>query len=288
MGPIKRLIRRSRLDERLGFAPDHRHGTLRPYEFRDLILRRGAVMLRNAADPDLLDQVKYGIDGMFAQYAKAPAENLAHSATDGTIDQSDAWNQVKRSHIYDPAFKEFTGLSYFEIIRRSGLWDLAASAFPESEVGESSQCTCRRAMAGDLQIFFDTPTEFHVDAQFHSIHQLSINFWTPLTACGKDSPGLKIILLGLQKTRSYLDFSEVGYEPGPEDIGCMRHFRCSKERLDQLEEHGLAKCIWVPEFRKGDILAFTNFTMHATHCLPDMTKPRTSVEVRVNLPTARY
>jgi hypothetical protein len=125
-----------------------------------------------------------------------------------------------------------------------------------------------------------------VDAQFHYIHELSINFWTPLTACGKDSPGLEVILLGVQETRDYLEFNEAGYEPGPDDIALMHHFRWNKARLDKLKESGLAKHIWAPEFEEGDILAFTNFTMHATHYLPGMKTPRTSVEVRVNMPGA--
>jgi hypothetical protein len=53
--------------------------------------------------------------------------------------------------------------------------------------------------------------------------------------------------------------------------------------VESLGKHGLLKYVWAPQFEKGDILAFTNFTMHATHCLPTMTLPRASVEVRVNL-----
>jgi hypothetical protein len=271
-----------------GKIPDYPHGTLQPEEFRNLVLRRGAVMLRNAAEPNLLDQIKQEIDGMFVRYANVPAGDLRHPATDRdpTIKHDDIWNQVKRGHIYEPAFKQLAGLSYFDIIRGSGLWDFAARAFPECEVTESAVSSCRRTTVGDVPIFFDAPLDFHVDAQFHYIHELSINFWTPLTPCGKDSPGLEVVLLGVQQTRDYLEFNEAGYEPGPDDIAHMRHFRWNKARLDKLEQHGLAKCIWVPEFKKGDILAFTNFTMHATHCTPDMADPRTSVEVRVNLPGA--
>jgi hypothetical protein len=65
-------------------------------------------------------------------------------------------------------------------------------------------------------------------------------------------------------------------------IGCII-FVAKKESVESLNRHGLLEYVWAPEFNKGDILAFTNFTMHATHCLPTMTLPRTSVEVRVNL-----
>jgi len=126
---------------------------------------------------------------------------------------------------------------------------------------------CRRS-----QDFFDAPIDFHVDAQYHFIHQLSINFWTPLTACGKDAPAIKVLLLGVQETKDYLEFDEAGYAPQLGDIDNMRHFRCDKMRFDNLQEHELVKYIWAPEFEKGDILAFTNFTMHAPHYLPELTQ----------------
>jgi hypothetical protein len=269
--------------------PDYAHGTLQPEEFRDVILRRGAVMLRKAADPYLLDQIRQKIDGLFAHYATAPwVEHEAHPASSDPVNYDDFWSQLKRSHIFDRAFRQFSGLSYFDIIRDNGLWDLAASAFHECQVTESADCNCRRTTIGDLKMFFDAPIDFHVDAQYHFIHQLSINFWTPLTACGKNSPGIKVVLLGEQETKDYLEFDEAGYAPEPGDIDNMRHFRCNKMRLDKLQEHELAKYLWAPEFEKGDILAFTNFTMHATHYLPEMTQPRTSVEVRISLPAARH
>jgi hypothetical protein len=263
--------------------PDYPHGTLQSEEFRDLILRRGAVMLRHAADPNLLDQIRKKIDGLFDHYAKAPElETQRHPNSD------DFWNHLTRSHIFDRTFRQFAGLSYFDIIRENGLWDLAARAFPECSVTESANCNCRRATVGDLPIFFDAPIDFHVDAQYHFIHQLSINFWTPLMACGKDSPGIKVVLLGVQETKDYLEFDEAGYVPEPGDIDNMRHFRCNKMQFDKLQEQDVAKYLWAPEFEKGDILAFTNFTMHATHYLPEMTQPRTSVEVRINLPATHH
>jgi hypothetical protein len=69
MKVVERLKYRAR--NLLGMLPDYRHGTLQPEEFHDLILRHGAVMLRSAVDPNLLDQIKQEIDGIFAQYSNA-------------------------------------------------------------------------------------------------------------------------------------------------------------------------------------------------------------------------
>jgi hypothetical protein len=267
--------------------PDYQYGALGASEFRDVILGRGAIMLRNAADPKLLDKIRQQIDDIFEHYASERGlENETHPALNNSVDRADFWNQLKRSHIFDRTFKQFFDLSFYEIIRANGLWALAESAFPECEIREAADCNCRRTAVGDLAMFFDAPIDFHVDAQYHSIDHPAINFWTPLVACGKDAPGLKVVLLGVQETKDYLEFTEAGYEKDPDDIALMHHFRCKKESVESLGKHGLLKYVWAPQFEKGDILAFTNFTMHATHCLPTMTLPRTSVEVRVKLPAA--
>ena len=263
-------------------VPDFQFGDLEPEQFRELLLHRGAVMLRKATDPALLDLIKQKIDGLFAQYESAPEmRSGTYPATISSNDLGDFWYQLRRSHIFEQTFKQLSGSSYYDIIRGTGLWDFAAHAFPEYQLAESIDCNCRRVTTGDLPVMFDAPVDFHVDAQYHSIYNLSVNFWTPLAPCGRDAPGLQVVLLGIEETKDYLEFDFAGYDAKPNDIANMRHFRCYKEQLEQLKQNDLAKCLWAPEFEKGDILAFTNFTMHATYCTPEMTNPRTSVEVRI-------
>ncbi len=147
---------------------------------------------------------------------------------------------------------------------------------------------CRRVTAGEVKEFFDKPLQFHVDAQYFGPDRLSINFWTPLMACGRLAPGLKVVLLGVEETKAYLEFSERGYEPAEDDIHFMSNFHCAKMQHSNLEKNDLLRFIWTPEFEKGDILAFSNFTMHGTHYAPEMKEARSSVEVRVDLLGARY
>ena len=42
-------------------------------------------------------------------------------------------------------------------------------------------------------MFHQQPVRFHIDAQYHSPHQFSLNFWVPLNDCGVDSPGLQTV-----------------------------------------------------------------------------------------------
>jgi hypothetical protein len=271
-----------------GSLPDYEHGALGPEEFRELILGRGAIMLRNAADPQLLDKIQQSLVDLFSQYADIPSSEFErHLASEDPVER-DFWEQIKLSHLFDRTFKPFAGYSYFDIIRESGLWDFAGQAFPETELIESAVCNCRRMTETHLPQFCDQPISFHVDSQFFYDEKLSINFWTPLVACGVTAPGLKVVLIGVQETKDYLEYNANGYEPGPDDIARMNKFRCHKMSMDSLEANGLLESIWAPEFNKGDVLAFTNFTMHATHYSRTMTQPRTSVEVRVDLPSVAF
>ena len=57
--------------------PDYRIDQLQPEEFRNLILARGAVMLRNAADPELLEKIQQRLTNMFASYAMCRSRNFS-------------------------------------------------------------------------------------------------------------------------------------------------------------------------------------------------------------------
>jgi len=270
-----------------GPVPDWDYAGIRPEAFREAILRRGAVMLRKAADKETLLEIKAALDALFNDYAATPAGEFERHLESNDPGERDLWEQIKRSHIFDRTFKLATGRSYYEIIRKSGLWALAEQAFPESAVAESQVCNCRRVSDADIRPLFDRPIEFHIDAQVFYDHCLSVNFWTPLDPCGVDAPGLEVIPLGVDETRKYLEHKQMGYSRRPADIGLMHHFRCAKLEAAPLAESGLVSRVWVPEFEVGDVLAFTNFTMHATHHTAAMSQPRVSVEVRVDLPGYR-
>jgi hypothetical protein len=267
-----------------GNSPDFEYGQLQPELFRELILNSGAVMLRNAVDRRILDRIERSLSDLFQKYADVPASEFEHHLASSDPVERDFWEQIKLSHIFDRTFRTVAGISYFDIVHNSGLSDFAACAFPDSEVTESTVCNSRRIADSELHQLWDKPIEFHVDAQFFYDDRLSINFWTPLVPCGVDAPGLKVISLGVGETRAYLEHSAEGYPRGPNDIAFMHKFRCRKMKLPELAENDLLKYVWAPEFNMGDVLAFTNFTMHATHYTPMMRRPRTSVEVRIDLP----
>jgi hypothetical protein len=114
---------------------------------------------------------------------------------------------------------------------------------------------------------------------FHQHDILCVNFWLPLTTAGKDRPGIAIVPMGVEESKSYLEYSANGYEPRELDFAYMHHFRHEKLEPAKLQEAGLHFII--PHMNPGDALAFTNFTIHATYVDEGMVHPRTSIEGRM-------
>jgi len=243
-------------------------------------------MLRNAVDRGLLLKYSNSLNELFSKYSALSPTDFEQRLNTADPVERDFWEQIRLSHIFDRTFRPLAGYSYFEIVRTSGLWDLTSRAFPESALAESAVCNSRRVTDNQVQQVWDRPIEFHIDAQFFYDHMLSLNFWTPLTPCGIEAPGIKVILLGVKATKDFLEYNPDGYVPGPTDFARMNRFRCFKMQDTALQEHNMLRHVWAPAFSLGDVLAFTNFTMHATHHTPSMTMPRTSIEVRIDLPSA--
>lgn len=245
--------------------PEYGRAAITAAQLRNGLVEHGAVLLRAAADPGFLVEVKDRVEAILTHYAQT--------------DQTD--EQIALSHVYEPVFRAAAGFSYLDILRRSGLWWLLRRAFPEAELRPSPVVGSRRISSTELRRFWDTPIEWHVDAAVHYDHCLTVNFWTPLDPCGRDAPGLGVVPISVAATKDYLAYDPVGYTPGEHDIALMHKFLMSRARPQAIAAAGLVT--EMPEMVLGDMLAFTNFTLHGTHYDPAMTKPRTSVELRVDL-----
>lgn len=83
-------------------------------------------MLRNVADPELLDRIRQKIDELFAKYADVTAERIEQYLASDDPSERDFWLTFRIGQVYERTFREFAGVSFFEIIRNNGLYDLAA------------------------------------------------------------------------------------------------------------------------------------------------------------------
>jgi len=258
--------------------------SIRPRRFRALMLTSGVVLFRRVLNRGALERYRASLDDIFAPYAQWSASDFDARVKGADPDERGFFEQLKISHVFDRDFRRIAGYSYFDLIKTSGLWTVAQRAFPAYRMSEASDANCRRIGGAAARQLWDRPLAFHVDAQFHQPARLSINFWAPLDACGLDAPGLRVIPLQVSAAKRYLEHNPAGYARLPTDINHMHHFRSAKLAEPVLKAHGLLEHVWAPVFEPGDVLAFTNFTMHATHYGEHMTRPRTSLEVRVEWP----
>jgi hypothetical protein len=266
------------------YIPEFEFGSLGATDLRNVIYEHGAIMLRKAANRELLKEINSALIKLFNKYAHVPAEEFEQLLKSSDSEERDFWQQISLGHIYDHTLKIYSGLSYFDIIKKNGLWNMATAAWPEYDICESPIANCRRIYPiNNNERLWDIPIDFHVDAQVHNDEILSMNFWTPLVSCGITSPGLKVVLLGIEETKRYIEYNPAGYTPEAGDIASMYKFRCKKMKYQALKEHGLDKYIWAPTFNLGDILVFSNFTLHASHVTPKMSDSRMSVEIRIEL-----
>jgi hypothetical protein len=113
----------------------------------------------------------------------------------------------------------------------------------------------------------ETAVPFHQDVQ--AFGRMLVNLWTPLSACGRDAPGLELVTARLrdlavtESASDQYDALQISEQ--------LVHERFGKE--------GLCR----PEMEPGDVLAFLGTTIHRTYIVPEMTEDRFSVELRFGI-----
>ncbi len=256
-----------------------------PRLFRAELLKRGAIMIRGAADARVLAAIRAELDAAFAELAVIPPEEFVRRAQGDDPVERDYWTQTRWGHIYDRHFKKRTGgaLSFFDALDRARLREVAAAAFPECAFEESIVTNCKRIDPRESdRHLWGFPVAFHVDAQYHDHEVFALNFWTPITACGRDAPGLQVALAPVETTKDYL-----GYDPESRTMRAGDVANTHKFDLGAMDEGAIvarfgAGSLFAPEFAPGDVLVFTNFTLHRTYVHPGMDRPRLSLELRID------
>jgi hypothetical protein len=115
---------------------------------------------------------------------------------------------------------------------------------------------------------------FHQDAEFLAGIS-ALNFWLPLDTCGKDAPGLEL-LLQPQK--------QLWFELNPEHDTPLYLHRDQQRVLQAADK----TFFWRPEMEIGDLLIFDSYLLHRTHLATSMFHERYSFEIRLTHPTQAH
>jgi ectoine hydroxylase-related dioxygenase (phytanoyl-CoA dioxygenase family) len=116
----------------------------------------------------------------------------------------------------------------------------------------------------------------HCDGPTLSRHTYSINFWVPFADCPGDAPGLQLVpgpFRPMQEAVKH-DLAAATVDHGVE-LEMQKHYSSGADGRPR----------FVPQLERGDVVVFHNWIMHASYATAEMTKPRTSFELRFNAPT---
>jgi ectoine hydroxylase-related dioxygenase (phytanoyl-CoA dioxygenase family) len=125
--------------------------------------------------------------------------------------------------------------------------------------------------------FAENRIGLHTDGVIQGTQEYVVSFWSPLQPCGRDAPGLAIIPASRRQVVAYLRKSLPDKRiPGwhsAEEWNATDTFNPKK-----LERH--FSLLVAPELCPGDIVAFTNWTIHGTHVTSAMTGRRSAIVMR--------
>lgn len=120
--------------------------------------------------------------------------------------------------------------------------------------------------------------QMHTDGIIQGTQENILCVWAPLHACGEFAPGLALIRAGRERTLAYLRRHFIGKRlPGwhsTTEWNSTRAFTLEALR----EEFGEP---WAPVMNPGDVLLFTNWTIHCSHITPEMTERRSAAIYRL-------
>jgi hypothetical protein len=119
------------------------------------------------------------------------------------------------------------------------------------------------------------PIRMHCDGPTLSRHTYAVNFWVPLADCQGESPGIQLVPGPFESMQSAVKHD---WKTSTVD----HKIEMEMQILYSRGEDGNPR--FIPSLKRGDVVVFHNWIMHATHSTAKMTKPRSSLELRFNAP----
>ena len=210
----------------------------------------GSVLLRHFVLPDGIDALRASLDAVMPT---------------GAIHFSDPEMTAQgRPHFFEYVFGE------------------KHRALVESLVGRgyriSRDTVTRRIDASAEGAGYQQPLAPHLDAFFHRF-AWTVNFWIPFRACGRDAPSLGVVRAPIDEARAYTGYDGKKRRGRPQAQWNFANFANADLGVDDLRA-AFGERVWTPDYRLGDAMLLSNWTLHFTHSLPEMTERRGNVELR--------
>lgn len=223
----------------------------------------GAVCLRGAIPGPAVERLRAAATPLLARIEALRAEHgpwgVAPHLPEGV-----AWLPTVSSVGLEWAARSLGWAALLEAMVTPDLYALLERLCGGAPAADLDQCWLRRQYAPSLAPQAHFPHAWHQDGgigyDFADMAQARgpqgllplITCWCPLDPAGGDAPGIEVV-------------------PGVHDE--VLHF-------ERLRDDALPPERWRPLMEPGDLLLITPGTVHRTFVRPEMTRPRTSVELR--------
>ena len=230
-----------------------------PDQIADALFRYGCVFLKDFTSPQKIAALRADLAPFYgADVREVFTQEMAAHQRQGFVE-----------HLCDPRHEA-----------------LLARLFPIGSHAAFDMHSRRMSPMAHRRAGFETPLNWHVDAVFTKL-EFGVNFWTPLTPCGVDAPGLVVIPASFEEVLPYLGYDgAVRPNKGPPDY-LFEYFQppvTASARGDVHASQRIRQTFrgreWSPAFSLGDAMLLTTYTLHATYCTPAMKNTRENVELR--------
>lgn len=181
--------------------------------------------------------------------------------------------EVARGDVVPSVFKAASGLAMDDLFSISLLGDIARGVLGAYCPAQSTFLTT--APRGDHAI---RGLQLHTDGIIQGTEQLVVSMWAPLHACGVEAPGLSVVKAPKEAVLDYLR----QMFPGKRLPGWRSDTEWdSTEAFRRNVVESRFGPIWSPEMAPGDVLLFTNWTIHGSNVTPEMTRARSAAIYRL-------
>ncbi|MEO6318599.1 MAG: hypothetical protein ABIP36_07445 [Acidimicrobiales bacterium] len=235
----------------------------------------GCVLVRGLVSPERVALLVEGIDAAMAAYDAATDDG-------STVDRAwydpgpmpDRVSPGLPEAVHRKALRGRGGMwtvdsprmlfELFELVDDVGIGSLMTELFGERPLLSALKGTLRRVRPD-----IDVSGRWHQDGAFLGNGVGAFNVWLALTACGRDAPGLDIVL---QRFERVLRDGDAQFDWSLSD--------------DTVLEAAAGASIVRPSFEAGDALLFDHLLLHRTATSPKMTHVRHAIESWFFAPSA--
>ena len=221
----------------------------------------GCALLRRAAPVDRVEAYLTALDEIYRRYDESPSD---FNGLEDNIEQGDVFHKT---------FNLFSEMKFIKLFDHPKITDVSDRVLGRLKSVTNgtflSVSGGRKAIAG---------INLHTDGIIQGTKDFVLCFWMPLHPCGNDAAGLRVVPASKERVIDYLRSKF----PGREIPGWSSSTEWADTNAFELASlrHEFSN-VWNPVMNPGDVMLFTNWTIHGSNFTSEMHKRRSAAVLRL-------